>query len=176
VQGTAIAEKHNIDSFVVDVGFKETIPYKEQQNRVDLVGDGTSTLVGPIEFVPKKANRNIWFRESTPEEFGPCDEIEVFVAGRRLRKNPITVYDEPLGSTSPQADKVLEAEFSVDGETPFIRLTDPVPAGIRITIIKRTGNVWYSAGENTASSGVTLLENDTPIARFIAQKSSLLPE
>ncbi len=176
VQGTAIAEKHNAESFVVDVGFKESIPYKEQQNRVELVSDGTSILIGPIEFVPKKVSRNIWFRESIPEEFGPCDEIEVFVAGRRLRKNPITVYDEPLGSTSPQADKILEAEFSVDGETPFIRLTDHVPAGVRITIIKRTGNIWYSAGENTASSGVTLLENDTPIARFIAQKSSLLPE
>ena len=98
------------------------------------------------------------------------------MGGVRLRKDPIDVYSEELGSHSPTADKKLEAEFSVDGVTPYIRLTTTVPAGTRITIIRRSGKIWYERGNNTASNGVTLLENNTAISNFIAQRTTKLPE
>ena len=110
-----------------------------------------------------------------PEDHGPCDEIEVFVGGRRLRKDPTFVYSEANGASSPGADIILEAEFSVDGNASTILFTTAVPAGTRITIIKRTGNSWYARGNGTASSGASLLTNDTPIANFIAKRTTKLP-
>jgi hypothetical protein len=174
--GTPIAELHSVNSSVIDVGADETIPYNETHDRLDFVSDGSTLLVGPLNFVPTKSTRNNWYRSSIPTIYGPCDQLEVFAAGRRLRKDPIAVYQESNGVTSPDADIQLEAEFSVDGITGFIRLSSALPAGTRVTIIKRTGRIWYERGETTASNGVTLLENNTAIANFIAQKSTSLPE
>jgi hypothetical protein len=184
VQGTAIAELHSTGSSVSNVSSTETIPYKETQDRVDFVSDGTpddSTLgaaqtIGPLTFVPVLSTRNNWVRNTIPTTFGPCDTIEVFVAGRRLRKDPISVYDETRGASSPSADKVLEAEFSVDGTSNTIRLTETVPAGLRVTVIRKVGNVWYEKGTSTASNGISLLDSGTAIADFIAKRTTDLPE
>ena len=174
--GTPIGETYPADSIVVDIGVGETLPYAETQEREDFVSDGSSLLIGPLPYVPTESTRNNWTRISIPDAYGPCDVVEVFAGGRRLRKDPVTVYDEALGASSPAADKVLEAEFSVDGTSAYIRLTSPEPAGTRITIIKRTGKTWYDRGLTTASDGKSLLENSTPIAKFIADKSTKLPE
>jgi len=182
--GTSIATLHLAGSFIVDEGPTETLPYNETQDRQDFTSNGTpddSTIgsaqtIGPLDFTPAQGKRSAWHRDTIPTGFGPCDQIEVFVGGRRLRKDPVDVYSEELGSHSPSADKTLEAEFSVDGLTPYIRLTTTVPAGTRITIIRRSGKIWYERGNTTASKGVTLLENNTAISNFIAQRTSKLPE
>ena len=174
--GTPIAESYPAGDYVVDIGTHETIPYNETQEREDFVSDGSSTIIGPLSFVPIKSTRNSWERITIPESYGPCDQIEIFVAGRRLRKNPIDLYDEDSGSSSPTADITSEAEFAVDGTTSYFRLTSAVPAGTRISVIRKTGKTWYERSETTASRGITLLENDTPIANFIAQKTTKLPE
>jgi hypothetical protein len=178
VSGTAIAPIHSAGSFVVDIGRNETIPYKESQNKLDFISDGSTLLVGPLDFIPTKSSR-IWTTATTvtiPEEYGPCDEFEVFAGGERLRKDSLQVYDESLGASSPSSDVVLEADFSVDGVSPYIRLTSKIPAGTRISIIKKVGNIWYEKGATTVSKGITLLENSTPIAAFIAKKTTRLPE
>jgi hypothetical protein len=176
-QGTSIKELHQAGSKVVDIGYNQNFPYQESQETVNLNSDGSTLLLGPLEFIPSKANRNNWYRETIPAEYGACDEIEVFVAGRRLRKDPISVYDELKGEPNRNSDKILEAEFSVDGETPYIRLTEVIEnTEIKIVVIKRTGRSWYERGENTASKGISLLENDTSVARFIAQKTTENPE
>ena len=174
--GTPIGEVYDIGSDVVDVGSEETIPYNESQDREDFVSDGSTLLIGPLSFIPIQSTRTNWYKESIPSTYGPCDQIEIFAAGRRLRKDPIAVYKEENGATSPSSDITIEAEFSVDGISSYIRLTDPIPAGTRITVIKRTGRTWYDRGVTTASNGVTLLENNTAIAKFIAQKTTSLPE
>jgi hypothetical protein len=178
VGGTAIATIHSAGSFVVDIGRNETIPYKENQNKLDFVSDGSTLLVGPLDFIPMKSSR-IWTTATTvtiPEEYGPCDEFEVFAGGERLRKDSLQVYNELLGASSPLSDIILEADFSVDGVSPYIRLTSKIPAGTRISIIKKVGNIWYEKGATTVSNGITLLENATPIAAFIAKKTTRLPE
>ena len=176
-QGTSIKELHAIGSKVVDIGYTQNFPYQEHQDKFDLYSDGSTLFLGPLEFIPSKSIRNNWVRETIPAEYGACDEIEIFVAGRRLRKDPITVYDESLGDYDRNSDRILEAEFSVDGETPYIRLTDLIEnTEIKITVIRRTGRSWYERGENTASKGISLLENDTSVARFIAQKTTENPE
>ena len=177
VHGTPIAELHSAGSRVADVSAQEALPYSETQDRTDFVSDGSTNLVGTLDFVPAKSTRpGIWFRSTIPAEYGPCDTIEVFAAGRRLRKDPITVYDETLGASSPAADIQIEAEFAVDGSTNSIYLTEIPPAGTRITVIRKTGKVWYDRGATTATSGVTLLDNSTVIAEFIAKRTTKLPE
>lgn len=181
--GTAIAEAHAADSYVIDVSANETIPYNEEQFRNDFVSDGSSLLIGPLDYVPNKSDRN-FFRNvngqgdhvSIPENHGASDDIEVFVAGRRLKKDSVSIYDENLGGYSPDADVLTEAEFSVDGTSSNVRLTNAVPAGTRITIIKRIGRIWYERSSTAASKGITLLKNDTPFVRFLNEKSSELPE
>jgi hypothetical protein len=174
--GTAIKEVHAAGSSVVDVGRVENLPYNESQERLDFVSDGSSLLIGPLNYVPAAATRDSWTRITIPVGYEPCDQIEVFAAGKRLRKDPVTVYNQTLNITSPQADTVLEAEFSVDGVNDYIRLTSAIPAGTRITIIRRIGKTWYDRGETTASSGITLLKNTSSIAEFLKQKSTELPE
>jgi hypothetical protein len=230
VQGTAIGELYITGSAVVDVGYQETIPYNETQDRTDFVSDGSTLMIGPLDYVPIKSaktrwetteyyvnkgtwqarnNRNhpvfynprdlvlyegsyyaniqrcaeilptnmaFWSEITIPADFGPCDQIEVFAAGRRLYKNPQVVWSEVNGPDSPSSDITKEAEFSVDGTTAFIRLTSPLPAGTRITVIKRKGTTWYERGENTATTGIALTENQTAIAKFISKKTTSLPE
>ena len=175
-QGTAIKELHAVDSYVTDISVSEIIPYTETQDRVDFVSDGSSLLIGPLGYVPTKSASTTWTATTIPSNYGRCDVVEVFAAGKRLRKTPLTVFDEALGATSPAGDRTVEAEFSVDGTTQYIRLTTTIPAGTRISVIKRTGNTWYDRGETTASSGVTLLANESSIIKFIAAKTTRLPE
>jgi hypothetical protein len=175
VFGSAIAESHEVGSPVIDSGDQESIPYFEEQQRFDFVGDGSSLVIGPLPFIPVKTNKEGWYTESIPEEYGPCYEIEVFVAGKRLRKDPDEIFDESLGSFSPLADKKIEAEFSVDGFSASVRLTSSVPAGRRITIIRKIGSIWYDR-KLTQISSQPLLDNTNKIAKFIAEKTTKLPE
>jgi hypothetical protein len=174
--GTPIAELYTIDEEVIDYSPSELLPYNETQDRIDFISDGETTLIGPLDFVPLLGTRKTWYRSTIPADHGPCDQIEIFGAGSRLRKDPLAVYSEIHGPESPSADTQIEAEFSVDGSTPYIRLTTALPAGARITIIRKTGKIWYERGENTASAGKTLVNNNTPVAIFIAEKTTSLPE
>jgi hypothetical protein len=138
----------------------------------DVIGV-TSLIIGPLEYIPIKADREFTARGDISIDFGMSDQLEVFAGGRRLRKDSLQIFDEtkgPLGTT------VLDPEFSVDGIMPYIRLTEPVPAGTRILIIRKVGRIWYDRAETTASTGITLLNNDNPIAKFIDQKPTELPE
>ena len=176
-QGTPIKEAYASGSAVVDVGYQETIPYNETQDRFDFYSDGSTLIIGPLSFAPSKGSRSsTWYRDTIPSTYGPCDELEIFAAGRRLKKDPQSIWVENNGAYSPDADTQVEAEFSVDGSAAYIRLTNILPAGTRITLIRRQGKTWYDRGETTASNGVTLLENGSPIAKFIAQKSTSIPE
>jgi len=182
--GTAIKESHAIGSYVIDSGSGETISYTDTESTNDFLSDGTpddSTVgaaqtIGPLDFIPAKSQRNSWYRDTIPQTYGPCDTIEVFVGGKRLRKNPIDLYNSELSASSPAGDEHIEAEFSVDGSTAFVRLTETVPAGTKITVVRKTGRIWYDKGETTASTGISLLYNDTPIAKFIDAGSTELPE
>ena len=174
--GSSIQPSHAEESPVINVSQTRRVPYTEPQLRTDFVSDGSSILIGPLDFTPSKTNLDNWFRETIPTDYGQCNDVEVFVGGRRLIKSQYTVYDQSLHATSPDGDKTVEAEFSANGSDPFIRLTDAPQAGLRITVIKKLGSVWYDKGETTASSGVTLFDNESAIAQFIANKSTEQPE
>jgi len=179
--GTSVTPLFSAGTEVVITGYTEAIPYKDSQEKEDFVSDGTSLLIGPLTFIPAKSAvdgtgyRKEWPVDSIPEEYGPCDTIEVFVAGRRLNKDPVYVYDQTVGSHSPAGDVLVEAEFSVDGSTPYIRLTSAVEAATRITVVKRTGKLWYDVGNSSATTGEGLSNSKTSIVTFLQQKTTNLP-
>jgi hypothetical protein len=174
--GSPIKDVYNLGTQVINSGANENLPYTETQQRYDFISDGSTLIVGPLPYIPNKKDIINWFRETIPEEYGQCDEIEVFVSGKRLKKSPTGVYNENKGSYSPLADDIIESEFSVDGLSNSIRLTHKVSVGQRITIIKKIGKIWYDQGSDNITSGKTLLENNTAVAKFIAKKTTLLPE
>ena len=77
-----------------------------------------------------------------------------------------------FNETTPLIDTTVEAEFSVTGLTPYVRLTTAPAPGARITVIQRRGNVWYTIGNNIPTS---LTHDSTAVAKFIQERSSLLP-
>jgi hypothetical protein len=93
-----------------------------------------------------------------------------------LKKDPQDVYLEINGAASPEADRTQEAEFSVDGISPQIRLTTALPAGTRVTVIRRLGQTWHARGNTTAADGISLIDTATPIAKFIVEKTTTIPE
>jgi hypothetical protein len=177
VQGTSIAEIYAIDTVLAEVGYGEVIPYNENQQRIDFTSDGSTLLIGPLDFIPLKGTRiGDWYRDTIPSTHGPCDQIEVFAGGRRLKKDPQDIYLEINGAASPEADQPQEAEFSVDGASQQIRLTTALPAGTRVTVIRRLGQTWHARGNLTAADGVSLIDTATPIAKFIVEKTTTIPE
>jgi hypothetical protein len=173
--GSPIAEVHAEGHAVIDVSVYQNVPYNEEEEKLDFVSDGSTLLIGPLSFVPRSGDYSNWYRQTIPENYSQCDDIEVFVGGARLKKMPIDIFDEALGFVSPSADKKIEAEFSVDGISPYIRLTTSPPAGTRIYIIRKTGRTWYERGTNSVSKGLTFFENQTDIIKFIKNKTSDLP-
>ena len=65
-----------------------------------------------------------------------------FVTNIRLKKQPYKVFDVNKSPYSPSGDIQFDADFSVDGNTNQIRLTNPVPVGTRITVVKQNGSIW----------------------------------
>ena len=174
--GTGVKEVHAEGSYVIDVGASESISYSDTEERTDFLSDGSSKNIGPLDFIPTLTNINNWYRETIPTTHGLCNQIEVFVGGKRLRKNFTVEYNKELAASSPEADRYVEADFSVDGSTPYVRLTDAVDAGTKITIVRKIGRLWYDRGATTATTGVSLLSNQSAIAKFIAAGSSESPE
>jgi hypothetical protein len=129
-----------------------------------------------LDFVPLQTSRTTGLtRVSIPAEYSECDQIEVFVYGRRLRKDQVSVYEETLGSQGTGVSTVLEPEFTVDGSSAYIRLTTQLPENTPIIVIRKIGKTWYDRTATSASKGVTLTDNVTSIARFIDEKYSQLP-
>ncbi len=106
---------------------------------------------------------------SIPLEYWEGMDIEVFVAGRRLRKTPITVWNEGIGPDSPSGDQQLEAEFAVNKNVgAYVRLTEPPTNGSKVIVQKKTGKTWVAQGES-------LVDAQTDQAKFVRAKSADLP-
>lgn len=96
-----------------------------------------------------------------------ADIIEVFVAGRRLRNHPLSVFDPTIDQDSTEADVVIPAEYSVDQDN-VLTLTSPPAAGQHVQVVRKIGQVW-----NDPST--SLSDSNNAIARFIRDKTISLP-
>ena len=82
-----------------------------------------------------------------------------FVGNIRLKKNSYKVHNVNQAPYSPEGDVELDAEFTVDGTSSQINLTQKLIFGTRVTVVKRTGLSWDST--------TNILEDDSKIARFL---------
>ena len=149
--GTGAPETHLAGSDIYNSDSRQTAPYADKTIIDELTGDN-STYVFELGFTPKSVN-----------------EFEVFVGGRRLRKNAIKVFDASKDQDSPEADITAEAEFSVDGTTAFVTLLNKPGDGVKIQIVRRTGVVW-------TDPGISLNDAKTKTARFFKAEEVELPK
>jgi len=150
--GTGIAEIHHANTEVHDQSAFQNVPYQDQFISETYTGADVVNNVLNIGFVPNNVN-----------------EFELFVGGKRLRKNAISVYNVTLGQDSPEADETAPAEFTVDGTTARITFTQTPAENAKILLVRKQGRIWQS-GTNPLSQ----TEND--IARFIRQKEVAVPQ
>ncbi len=131
----------------------------------------TANTVG-TEFIataPGSGTGTVLDYTSIPLEYWEGMDIEVFVAGSRLRKSPITMWDENLGPDSPTGDKQLQAEFAVNKNVgAYVRLTEPPMKGSKVIVQKKIGKVWVAQGES-------LVDAQTDQAKFVRAKAANLP-
>jgi len=170
--GTGISNVYSAGTLIEYIGISETIPYKDEVVRDATVSDGSSLII-PTTFVPKVnastvQTGNDWTRVTIPDNYGQCDEIEVYIAGRKLRKTPLAVYNSLLSQDSEQGDTVLEAEFSVDGVNSEIRLSATPPAGTRVEVVRNIGKKWVGDG--------AMYDSENRIPKFIREVSTRLPK
>ena len=150
--GTGIAEIHHANTDVHDQSAFQNVPYKDTFISETYTGADVVNNTLNIGFTPKTAN-----------------EFELFVGGKRLRKNSISVYDPALGQDSPEADSTVSAEFSVTGTTAVITFTNTPAENAQILLVRKQGKIWQ-----TGTDPLSQTEND--IARFIRQKEVAVPQ
>ena len=83
----------------------------------------------------------------------------MFAAGVRLKKKPYNLYNVLNGPDSPAADDRFDAEFSVDGASQQVRLTETVPFGTTVTVVKRLGIDWDRL--------INIQDDNSKIAKFL---------
>jgi len=106
---------------------------------------------------------------SIPLEYWEGLDIEVFVAGQRLRKTPTAVWDESIGPDSPSGDKQLQAEFAVNKNVgAYVRLTEPPKNGAKVIVQKKVGQAWVAQGQS-------LVDSQSDQAKFVRAKTANLP-
>jgi hypothetical protein len=114
-----------------------------------------------------------WYRNAISKDYGQNDQLEVFVAGRRLCKVPTTIYDQTLGQDSYKglADRHMEAEFSVNSIDQGVTITNAPAAGEIVVVVYKTGKLWQDINEN-----VPLVYSKSNIAKFLTSATVSLPK
>ena len=149
--GTGVKTSYDTGTKVFDQNISKTVPYKDQTLAFNTTADGNTTQ----------------FEIGYP--VGSINEIEVFVAGTRMRKTALNVFDYTVALDSPEGDSVVAADFTFDADTNQITLLNTPAEGSRITVVKKVGQSW-------TNEGTTLGDTENGIARFLRAGTSELPE
>ena len=149
--GTGVKNIHIAETKVYDQNISKTVPYRDQNLVQNFTADGITNSY-EIEF-----------------NVGSVNEIEVFVAGTRLRKNAISIFSADLALDSPEGDIEVQEEFNFDTETNTLILTNTPLEDTKVTIIKKVGKIWQDPE-------LSLAESNNSIARFLRAGTSELPE
>lgn len=126
-------------------------------------------------------NETGWYKKpfnegGIPEEYWEAQDIEVFANGKRLRKNPIKLYDVNRGQFSPDGDVWIEAEYAVNKNVgAYVRLTEPPEANTVLTIVRKQGQIWNEVTDPDTGAYKPLGQSQTEVATFLRGKSIDLP-
>ena len=150
--GTGVPTQHFADTEVHDQSGFQTVPYKDEFVSEVYTGADVSNNQLTISFTPTNVN-----------------QFELFVGGKRLRKNSISQYNPANGQDSPEADDTVSAEFTVDGVNPVITFNNTPATNAKIVVIRKQGKIWQEGTD-------PLSQTDNDIARFIRQKEVAPPQ
>ena len=159
--GTGTKQIYLKGTAVTGQGLDETIPYKDEIKTLTLIGDGSTTATAyMLDYIPQS-----------------IDEIDVYVAGKKLRKTSISRYNQAIAQDSTEADETVAADFSLAYNTDSsgnivtadVVFATPPANGVKIEIIRKTGKLWNEILTNTTTK--TLSDSNNKIARFITEKS-----
>ena len=176
--GTGVKTTYVAGTLVQDIGPTETIPYADQTivKKGDPIDTPQLYTNGTLE-LPYVPNIN---------------DIEVFVAGRRLKKSSYQLFqqeairqgklDATLASNdkdypdSSEGDITFAAEFAVNGtstlqltELPLILLEDSSENKFEVIVVKKIGQVWEDPGR-------TLQQSNGAVAKFLKDTETNFPE
>ena len=147
--GTGVKTTYNAGTELMDQSTYQTVPYTDEIRTLQFEADG-STATYALDWATSNIN-----------------EFEVFVAGRRLRKQAISVFDTTIDQDSPEADITVDAEFTISNNA--ITLNTIPGAGTKVFIIRKIGKTWQESGES-------LRDAQNPIAAFLRDQTIDLPK
>ena len=149
--GTGVKDTYAVTTKVYDQNISKTIPYKDQTLAYNATADGVTAT----------------FEISYP--VASINEIEVFVAGTRMRKTALDVFNPATALDSPEGDTTVVADFTFDANTNAITLLATPAENTKVTVVKKVGQSWTTFGES-------LGDTENSIARFVRAGTSALPE
>jgi hypothetical protein len=91
---------------------------------------------------------------------------QFFVGNTRLKKHPYSVYNVDIAPDSPAGDVTFIADFAVDSVNKELILSNKLIPGTKVTIIKKTGNIWATDTGDIATS-------TTSLAKFLKLKAGI---
>jgi hypothetical protein len=157
--GTGAPDLHRARTIVLDIGSSETIPYNDKHVIETTVSDGVATNIS-LNYTPKVYNPK-------PNQHD-YDTVEVFAGGIRLKKVAYTLFEETNGYPySPEGDSSYDEEFTADGITSGISLTNVVAENAKIVVVKKIGREW---GEPD------LVHSNSDIANFIKNTEAVFSQ
>jgi hypothetical protein len=149
--GTGVKSVYNIGTELMDQSLSETIQYRDKTLTQIFEADG-STNSYALDFTAKTVN-----------------EIDVYVAGTKLRKNAIKKYDFTIAQDSPEADITVAADFYLNLDTNTIDLAAIPAENQKIVVIRKIGKLWNDNGKS-------LLETNNSITKFLLGTTIQLPK
>ena len=150
--GTGIKSVYLAGTPVMEQGSANNIPYKDETEIQQFTSDGT-TVVAELGF-------------TLDPEVEAKNQVEVFGAGRRLKKDFIAVFDREQAQDSPEGDIIQDPEFTIQDGNLFVN--EPLPENTEITVVRKLGTIWEESGKS-------LRESKTNIAEFLRSQTTDLP-
>jgi hypothetical protein len=147
--GTGPRDFYDIGTEIMDQSLSESIPYRDELISLIKLDDESTRIV--LDWMP-----------------GSINEFEVFVGGKRMRKNAIQVFDSSIDQDSPEADVVIPPEYTLENGNVLI-LTNKPPANSRVLVVRKVGKRWQNPGEQ-------LRYATNAIADFIRGATTDLPK
>ena len=145
--GFVPADANSIEVFVG--GYNDAVEWTANTDYIT----GDIVRVGPYTYRCTTAN-------TSSSSFGTDSNYWTFFVGNiRLKKSAYSVFNINNAPYSPAGDVEFPADFTVDGETAVITLTNPLSFGTQVTVVKQNGTAW--------DSSVNILNDNTAIGNFI---------
>jgi len=148
--GTGAPQTHVAGTEAMDQSASESIPYTDEMVTLVKLEDESTRIL--LDFMPTDG----------------VNEFEVFVGGRRLRKNSIQKFNSSLDQDSPEADETLPPEFTIENGNELV-LAQPPVGNSRVLIVRKLGKLWQNSGEQ-------LRYSTNSIAQFIRNATTSLPK